>query len=148
MSKELRRSLKEWLAGLTKLQTELERLNTPENQEILNQYPIIDKDWRHPQSHLYERTLYFVEQTRKAMVKIVEALPRERKSKNDKKVVFKDINNEKRAKPPSTKKRGRKPKAVEGSNRDGDLGTKAETGLAPVPQERRKRGRPKSNPKE
>lgn len=80
-SKFLRKSLRLWLEELTKLQTELEKLNTLENQTLLLQYPIIDKCWQHPQSHLMVRTFELLESTRKTMVKVVGALPPERKTK-------------------------------------------------------------------
>lgn len=81
MTNSLRKSLRIWLEGLTKAQTELESLNTKENQETLLRYPIIEGDWRHPQSHILERTLYFIDQTRKCAQKMISALPAERKTK-------------------------------------------------------------------
>lgn len=80
-TKSLRKSLRIWLEGLTKAQTELESLNTKENQETMLRYPIVEGDWCHPQSHILERTLYFIEQTRKCAQKMISALPAERKTK-------------------------------------------------------------------
>lgn len=80
-SKSLRKSLRIWSEGLSKAQLELEALNTKENQELMIRYPIVDSDWRHPQSHILERTIYFTEQARKCALKMVSALPPERKTK-------------------------------------------------------------------
>lgn len=148
----LRKSLRLWLEGLTKSQTELESLNTKENQELMLQYPIKDGEWRHPQSHILERTLYFMDQARKCAQKMVDALPRERKPKNAKKVDWdgKELNKkekkrEKRSKtsPPEPKTRETGKKA--GNGGDGNKRSKAKVGVAPVPQERKKRGRPKKS---
>ncbi len=118
-TKEFRKELKIWLSGLTKLQTELERLNTPENQKTMLEYPAEDGLWRHPQAHLFERLAYFIECSRKTTSKMVEALPKQR---NPKKVIFKDENND------SKKTKGKKVRKADPGSGEGAGDTKRQDG--------------------
>lgn len=144
MEKELRKSYRLILEKLVGVGVELEALDTPENQELLRKFPIDDGLWRHPQAHILERVSYFLDCTKKSISKIIEALPRERKPKNIKKVDWDGKNNEKTKKPRSSKadrvppEGNRKSKNKTGISGDGDL--KSEAG---PPVEKRKRGRPR-----
>lgn len=158
MTKELRKSLRLWLEGMTKAQTELESLNTKENQEIMAKYPVQDFDWRHPTSHIFERTVYFTEQARKCVQKMIGALPAERKTKivkfiepkpSKEKSLSEQAKSTKEKKKqgarssvsdPGTKKRGRKPKNASGI--DGSNSKSSGNGVQSEVQHTRKRGRP------
>lgn len=148
--KELRKSYRRVLETLIGAGVDLEKLDTPEHQEILRKFPIDDGLWRHPQAHILERVAYFLDCTKKSITKIIEALPKERKSKNDKKVVFEDKNNEKRKErkgagssvsDPGTKKRGRKPKVQAGDS--GDDNKRPGSGVQQEVQRTRKRSKQK-----
>lgn len=168
-TKSLRKSLRMWLEGLTKAQTELESLNTKENQEIMLRYPIKEWDWRHPQSHILERTFYFLEQTRKCTQKMIEALPAERKTKvvkfiepkppkrtkKDGKASSKKVEPEEKLEKgrpslsePAASEINRKTRGQNRNKRDGDLGTKAgvDSTLRKVRKARSDKGSKRSRP--
>lgn len=133
-TKELRKSLRHVLEGLQKEQTSLEALLTEENKKIFRQYPSVDGAWKHPNSHYFDRINEYITNARKLIEKVIQALPRERKKKG-----------EKRTEPLSTKPKARKARDKNGDNGYGNKRPKAKTGVAPVPQERKKRGRPKKS---
>ncbi len=133
-TKELRKSLRHVLEGLQKEQTNLETILTEENKEIFRQYPSVDGAWKHPNSHYFDRINEYITNARKLIEKVIQALPRERKKKG-----------EKRTEPLSTKPKTRKTRAKNGNDGDGNKRSKTKAGVAPVPQERKKRGRPKKS---
>ncbi len=137
-TKELRKSLRHVLEGLQKEQTNLETILTEENKEIFRQYPSVDGAWKHPNSHYFDRINEYITNARKLIEKVIQALPRERKKKG-----------EKRAEKLPPAKRGRKSKDGTGkgseaprSSRNGDKPSKGE--LPPTTKPKKPRGRPKT----
>ena len=150
MEKELRKSLRGVLDKVHGADLALDEIMTKENSEILAKYPVKEGAWNHPNSHYLLRIKEFLTVSKKTLERVIAALPKERKSKNDKKVVWEDKNNEqaKTAKAPrsskgnpGSKKRGRKPKV-----QAGDSGNDNKCSGDGVQQEvfdsRKKRGRP------
>ena len=133
MEKELRKALRGLLDKVHGADSSLDELMTKENEEILAKYPVKDGAWNHPNSHYLLRIKEFLTISKKTLERVISSLPRERKSKNDKKVVWEDKNNAKESKTgkaprsskgdPGTKKRGRKPKVQDGNSGDDNKST-------------------------
>lgn len=149
MEKELRKSLRGVLDKVHGADLALDEIMTKENSEILAKYPVKEGAWNHPNSHYLLRIKEFLTVSKKTLERVIAALPKERKSKNDKKVVWEDKNNEqaKTAKAPrsskgnpGSKKRDRKPKNEAGA--DGSDSKLSGGGVQPEVQRTRKRGRP------
>lgn len=150
MEKELRKSLRGVLDKVHGADLALDEVMTKENSEILAKYPVKEGAWNHPNSHYLLRIKEFLTVSKKTLERVIAALPKERKSKNDKKVVFEDKNNEKRKErkgagssvsDPGTKKRGRKPKVQAGD--PGDDNKRPGSGVQQEVQRTRKRSKQK-----
>lgn len=162
-SKSLRKQLREHLEAISRIHTALEVLYNEENKAILLKYPFREGDWCHPTSHLYERLMGFLLEAKKSGVKVVGALPPERKTKIVKfvepkppkeKSLSEQAKSTKKSKAPRSRKgdTGVKESAPKvrnkaGTSGNGDLGVKA--GVAPKTRRTRSdKGKARSKPQE